>query len=162
MKNHFEIREIKKDDKRINFDFFIDGKALSKSLNISRFDLAYCDFDLDIIEIDIAKFPKYDRTKVNKNAVAQFLGNNEPCNQFDTNRMVLYRCHCGSDYCGVISFNLVKQDDVIVWKEITYEDDDFEYGKEIENSGIKPITELKFARREYELEFENYLKKYCV
>ncbi|WP_378174045.1 hypothetical protein [Aquimarina sp. SS2-1] len=162
MKNNFEIREVKKDDKKISFDFFIDGKALSELLNINRFDLAYCDFDLDILEMDTDKFPKYDRAKVNKNAVAQFLGINQPSNQFDTTRIVLYRCHCGSDYCGVISCNLVKQDDVIIWKGITYENDDFEYDKEIANSGIKPITELKFARREYELEFENYLEKYCA
>jgi len=162
MKNHLEIREVKKEYKKISFDFFINGKALSESLNISRFDAAYCDFDLDTIEVDKSKFPNYDRTKVNKNAVSQFLGNNQPCNQFETNRIVLYRCHCGCDYCGVISFNLDKQDDLIIWKEITYENDDFEYEKEIKNRGIKPITQLKFARREYELEFQNYLEKYCT
>ncbi|WP_299247474.1 hypothetical protein [uncultured Aquimarina sp.] len=161
MKNNFEIRAVKKEDKKISFDFFIDGKALTEWLNISRFDLAYSDFDLDILEVDTSKFPDYDRTKINKNAVAQFLGNKQPSNQFATNRIVLYRCHCGSDYCGVISCKLDKQDDLIVWKEITYENDDFEYKKEMENRGIQPIKELKFARKEYELEFENYLEKYC-
>ncbi|WP_298544984.1 hypothetical protein [uncultured Aquimarina sp.] len=161
MKNHFEIREVKKEDKKISFDFFIDGKALTEWLHIGRFDLAYSDFDLDILEVDTSKFPNYDRTKINKNTVAQFLGNKQPSNQFATNRIVLYRCHCGSDYCGVISFILDKQDDLITWKEITYENDDFEYDKEIENRGIQPIKELRFSRREYELEFENYLEKYC-
>ncbi len=162
MKNHFEIRAVKKEDKKISFDFFIDGKALSERLLINRFDVAYSDFDLDILEVDTSKFPDYDRTKINKNAVAQFLGNKQPSNQFATNRIVLYRCHCGSDYCGVISFILDKQDDLIVWKEITYENDDFEYKKEVENREIQPITELKFDRKKYELEFENYLKKYCA
>jgi len=162
MKNKFEIRAVKKEDKKINFDFFIDGRALSEWLHISRFDLAYSDFDLDILEIDTSKFPKYNRKKVNKNAVAQFLGNSQSSNQFDTNRIVVYRCHCGSDYCGVISFILDKQDDLVIWKEITYENDDFEYEKEIENRGIQPIKELKFSRKEYELEFENYLEKYCI
>ncbi|MDH7447597.1 hypothetical protein [Aquimarina sp. 2201CG14-23] len=162
MKNNFEIRAVKKEDKKISFDFFIDGKALTEWLNISRFDVAYSDFDLDILEVDTSKFPDYDRTKINKNAVAQFLGNKQPSNQFATNRIILYRCHCGSDYCGVISFILDKQDDLIVWKEITYENDDFEYEKEMENRGIQPIKELKFARKEYELEFESYLKKYCT
>ncbi len=161
MKNHFEIRVVKKDDKKISFDFFIDRKALSEWLNISRFDLSYCNFDLDTFEVDKSKFPNYDRTKVTKNAVIQFLGNNEPSNQFNTNRIVLYRCHCGSDYCGVISFKLDKQDDLIVWKEINHEGDDFEYEQEIKNRGIQPIKELKFDRKKYELEFENYLEKYC-
>ncbi|EZH75867.1 hypothetical protein ATO12_03495 [Aquimarina atlantica] len=162
MKNHFEIKEVKKDKERIYFDFFIDKKALSERLSINRFDLSYCDFDLDTFEVDKFKFPNYDRSKVNKNAVFQFLGNHKPLNQFKTNRIVLYRCHCGCDYCGVISFNLEKQDDLIVWKDITYEDDDFEYEEEMGNIGIKPIKELMFDRRAYELAFENYLKKYCA
>ena len=162
MKNHFEIRVIKKEEKKINFDFFIDRKALSEWLNIHRFDLSYCDFDLDILEVDTSKFPNYDRTKINKNAVSQFLGNDLPSNQFGTNRIVLYRCHCGSDYCGVISCNLDKQEDLIIWEEITYENDDFEDEKEIENRGIKSIKELKFDRKQYELEFEKYLEKYCT
>lgn len=162
MKNHFEIREVKKNDKKISFDFFIDGKALSELLNISRFDLAYCDFDLDILEVDTSKFPNYDRTTLNKNAVSWFLGNNQPDNQFGTNRIVLYRCHCGSDYCGVVSFMLDKRDDLVVWKDITYENDDFEDEKEIKSRGIQPITELRFDRKQYELEFENYIEKYCA
>lgn len=162
MKNQFRIKEVKKEDEKISFDFFIDGKALSECLNISRFDVAYCDFDLDTLKTDIAKFPNYDRTKINKNAVSQFLGNNPPSNQFETNRIVIYRCHCGCDYCGVISCKIDKQDDLIIWKEITYENDDFEYEQEIEDKEIKPIMELRFSRKEYELEFENYLEKYCT
>lgn len=175
MKNHFEIREIKKEEKRTSFDFFIDGKALSEWLNIKRFDLAFCDFDLDLVEVDKSKFPDYNRTKINKSAVSKFLGNNQPFNQFGTNRIVVYRCHCGSDYCGTISFLLERQNDLIIWQKITYENDDFEYEEraeykndvfnykaEVANRGIKPIKELKFDRREYELEFKNYLEKYCA
>ncbi|MEN7547355.1 hypothetical protein AAG747_05525 [Rapidithrix thailandica] len=176
MKNHFEIREVKKEDKRTSFDFFVDGKALSEWLNINRFDLAFCDFDLDLVEVDKSKFPNYNRTKINKKAASRFLGNDQPpFNQFETNRIVLYRCHCGVDYCGIISFLLEKQDDLIIWKEITYENEDFIYvenksyendgfncKEEIESKGLKPIKELRFDRSKYELEFKNYLNNYCA
>ncbi len=172
MKNHFEIRKVKIEEKRTDFDFFIDGKALSKLLNIDRFDLAFCDFDLDSFEVDKSKFPNYDRTKINQRAISRFLGNAQPpFNQFETNRIVLYRCHCGVDYCGIISFLLDKEEDLIIWKEITYENegfiyienksyenDDFNYKEEIESKGIKPIKEFRFDKNQYELEFEKYLK----
>lgn len=45
-----------------------------------------------------------------------------------------------------------------MWKDITYENDLFYNKEEIKDKGIEPITELKFDRREYELEFKNYLE----
>lgn len=158
-KQRFEIRVVKNNLKQIAFDFFVNGKQLSKKIGIDRFDMMYCDVDLDIIEVDKTKFPNYDRQQINKSAVAQFLGNSKPKNQFGTNRIVLYRDHSGSDYCGVISFCLEQEDDVVIWKNITYEDDDFETGKAIENKVIKPIKALKFNAKEYHLEFENYLQR---
>lgn len=163
MENQFQIRELKKEDKWIHLDFFIDDKPLSMLLNIDRFDLTYHDFDLDIIETVNEKFPDYDRRKNNRNASSWFLGNDEPMNQFGSNRIVLYRCHCGCDYCGVISFVLEKGNDHIIWKDITYENDDFEDEKDVlKRTGLKPISELKFDRKKYELEFEKYLEKYSA
>ncbi|WP_378184824.1 hypothetical protein ACE939_08470 [Aquimarina sp. W85] len=174
MINTFEIREVRKKEKRIDFDFFIDGKPLSNLLNINRFGLGYCDFDLDRFEVDKEMFPLYDRKKINTNSVLQFLGKIKPSNQFQTNRIVIYRCHCGCDYCGIISFRIEKENDFIIWKDITYENDDFLYkkgklyknddfkNKECENEEIEPIIELKFDKKEYELEFEKYLKEYCA
>ncbi|WP_378181161.1 hypothetical protein [Aquimarina sp. SS2-1] len=100
------------------FDIFVNQQQLSKKLGIDRFDMAYCDVDLDTFEVDTTKFPDYNRKQINTNAVSRFLGNSNPTNQFGTDRIVLYRCHCGSDYCGVISFRLEKQGDVILWKDI--------------------------------------------
>lgn len=70
-KNNFELRIINKEEKRVNFNFFVDGIALTQRLNIKRFDLAYCDFDLDFLEVDKCKFPNYDRKKINKVAVSR-------------------------------------------------------------------------------------------
>jgi len=167
MKNQLEIRTVKKKEDRIMFDFFIDGTPLSESLNINRFDLAYSDFDLDTLEVDKAKFPNYDRKEIIKNAVSCFLGNSKPMNQYGTNRIVLYRCHCGSDYCGMVSFTLRIENDIVVWENLNYEDDgDFENDDDLEEeligSGIKSIKELRFDRREYQLEFENHLVQYCA
>ncbi len=158
-KQRFEIRMVKSNNQQTAFDFFINGEQLSKKLGVNRFDMMYCDVDLDVFSTDKTKFPNYNRQQINTNAVSQFLGNSKPKNQFGTNRIILYRDHSGSDYCGVISFCLEQEDDVVIWKNITYEDDDFETGKAIENKVIKPIKELKFNAKEYHLEFENYLQR---
>jgi len=159
-KQKLEIKIIEKASDKIYFDFFINQKQLSKLLGIDRLDMAYYSFDLDYYEVDKERFPNYDRKKVVKNAVSCFLGNNKPMNQFGTNRIVLYRCHCGCDYCGVISFVLHVENDVIIWKDITYEDDDFEFEEELKRRDINSIKELKFDKREYLLEFETHKKKY--
>lgn len=161
MKNHLEIRALKTDEKSINFDFFIDRKPLSECLHIDRFDLAYCDFDLDIHQVDKDKLPNYNRKKINKDAVSCFLGHTKPMNQFGTDRIVIYRCHCGSDYCGVVSFTLRIEDELIIWENISYENE-LEYEEGQINLGIEPIKKLKFDRVMYELEFKEYLKKYCA
>lgn len=159
-KQQLEIKTIKNKPNKIYFDFFIDQKQLSKQVGINRFDMAYCDFDLDIIKTE---FPNYDRKKIIKNSISRFLGNSKPFNQFKTNRIVLYRCHCGCDYCGIISFTLHIEDDLIIWKNLNYEDDDgFKLGKELNSRGINSIEELKFDKREYRLEFEKHFEKYCV
>ncbi len=153
-KQQIEIKVVKHHSNNISFDFFINHQQLSKKLGINRFDMAYSDFDLDVFEVDTTKFPNYDRKKINTNAVSGFLGISKPINQFGTDRIVLYRCHCGSDYCGVISFALHKEDNSIIWKDISYEDD-------TENNEEIIIKELRFDSREYQLEFEQYLSKYC-
>jgi len=147
-KTQFQIKEIRGN----TFDFYINQKQLSRMINIDRFDMMYSDFDLDIIEKNEA------RNKINNNAIDTYLGNKKPMNQFGTDRQVLYRCHCGSDYCGCITTELIVTEHTITWKNIGFEDDD---GFTLENNerDIKSIRELKFNRIEYEHEFENYLQR---
>lgn len=46
-----------------------------------------------------------------------------PNNQLGSGRFILYRCHCGSAYCGVISCNIIVSDEHVRWLDIRYEDD---------------------------------------
>lgn len=121
--------------------------------------MAYCDFDLDIFQVDRSRFPHYDRKKINKRAVYVFLGKEKASNQFGSDRIVLYRCHCGCDYCGVISFELQIEADLIIWKDIRYEEED---GLGSLDRKINVIKELRFDRAAYQLEFEKYLKECLV
>lgn len=150
----FEIKLIKKHKAQHFFDFYIDDKPLSKKLKIDRFDLAYSNFDLDTLVIDKDKFPHYNRSIINKTAVSNFLGETKPMNQFRTNRIVIYRCHCGSDFCGVISFELLVKKNCVIWKNISYESDYLNNSSE----NIETLHQLVFNRNEYELAFKNYLK----
>lgn len=162
-KQQFEIRIVENTPNKISFDFFINQKQLSKQIGINRFDMAYCNFDLDSFEVDSTKFPNYDRKKIIKKTVSCFLGNHKPMNQFGTNRIVVYRCHCGCDYCGVISYTLHIEDDVVIWKNINYEDDnDFESEEALNENEIHAIKELRFDTREYQEAFKKHVNTYCI
>ncbi len=157
MKNQLKIKQVKTKENVIWFDFFVDGKQLSQLLNIDRFDMMYSSFDLDIFYVDKIKFPYHNTKEIIDTKVSVFLGYKEPENQFGTNRIPLYRCHCGSDYCGVISFLLEKKEDVIIWKDIRYEDDSFEDVLDIEDRKINTIKMLKFDSIAYQAQFVEYL-----
>ena len=55
--------------------------------------------------------------------IRQLRGVNPATNQFDTSRFVLYRCHCGDDYCGIISCRIERDGDVVRWNDVRYEAD---------------------------------------
>lgn len=152
-KQILELKVVEENQESIRFNFFVNQIPLSQSLGIERFELAYCDFDFDIL-----KATNHNRKVINKNSVARFLGDIEPENQFGTNRVVLYRCHCGCDYCGVVSFELEVQDNTVVWKDIRYETDDFDYELGLDKGGVKPIAALRFNKIEYTDEFKKYLR----
>ncbi len=153
-----------------HFDFFIDGTSLSTLLNIDRFDLSFSDFDLDIPFIDQSKFPDYnpkERIEFINQKVLEFTGKKKPQNQLNTNSIVLYRCHCGCDYCGIISFELSINEKEVIWRNIGYEMD-----KEPDNNdaiieerkleieqGIQRIEMLAFDRSLYELEFGDFFNR---
>ena len=146
-KNKFEIKEIENKNGIQRFDFFIDNMQLSKKLNIDISSLGYSDFDLNT-------YSNINRTNTNTYMAHACLGKSKAINQFGTDRIVLYRCHCGCDYCGIISLLLQITPNEYIWKDIRHEDDE---GWE-DNETINTINKLQFHRTEYELEWENYLE----
>lgn len=156
--NKFDINIIQKTEDSICSDFFIDDVQLSKYMGFDRLsDLAFSSFDLDNIVVDREKFPNYNRKDIIDNKIDEFTGMKMPFNQFGTKRIVLYRCHCGCDYCGVISCELNMDRDFVYWKDVRYEtedDDEQEYTKRIEI--------LKFEKENYFQIFKEYKKLYCI
>jgi len=139
--NSFEIKIIQKSERGVNFDFFIDKIQLSELLGFERLEnMEFCNFDLDS-----------NRKKVIERSIKGFLGTEPPFNQFETERIVLYRCHCGCDYCGVISCKIRIEEEFVFWEDLRYENDDKE-----EHEYVKMIDILKFKRKEYFDAFTNY------
>ena len=158
------IKEIKSQTPGIRFDFFIDGQPLSTMLGIDRLNLAYCRFGLDIFDIDAERFPNHPpRKMVVTDNVAVFLGQSPPINQFGTHRVVLYGCHCGSDYCGIISFTLDCSHGTIKWKNVGYEDDDGHEGLTEYHAPtvVNNIACLEFDRVAYTKLFDQFVMNYC-
>ncbi len=110
-------------------EFSINGSPLSSLLGIARgLGSSECNFDIEELS---ARQPS--------------------SNQFGTGRVVLYRCHCGSDYCGVVSCGIVDRGDSIEWRNISFEDD-----SGIHTSGhsavwpnLLPIEKLVFDKEAY-------------
>lgn len=158
MSNRLEINSIEQKNDDYKFDFFIDGIQLDKILGINRLtDTRFCEFDLDIFKSDKSKFPDYDRKTVIRNKINEFIGKEKAFNQFQTERIVLYRCHCGCDYCGIISFEIEFNDDYIFWKDIRFELDD-----ESQTNDVKSIEILQFSRKQYFEEFNEFMNKYSI
>lgn len=105
-------------------EFIIDGIALSEYFS---FKVNRPWFGATFMELDNAAWT---------NELNMFLGKTEANNQFNSNRFVLYRCHCGCDYCGVISCVIEKKHDVVYWKDIYFETDD----TEVEGNVISQYT----------------------
>lgn len=132
------------------FEFLIDDRPLSGLLGINR-DLGFFATELD------APPP------LRGHGLALLLGLAEPGNQFGSGRLVLYRCHCGSDYCGVISCRLRVEDDHVIWQDVTFEDDDGPAsGHNAASSSVPRLTHvprLLFERRQYEQALERHFAR---
>lgn len=121
-------------------DFEVNGLSLSGLYNLNAWFGNTCfDYDGEFKQLEIGAL----------------LGKGEPSNQFGSGRFILFRCHCGCDYCGVISCSIERKGDTITWRDIGYENDsdDIEYPKRIEA--------YSFRIAEYEAEVSRYLKE-CV
>jgi hypothetical protein len=73
-------------------------------------------------------------------------GNLAPSNQFDNARLVLYRCHCGNDLCGVISCEIERNGNKVIWRDIREETDQ----DSLPDYDAEPITEFVFDTLQYD------------
>jgi hypothetical protein len=83
----------------------------------------------------------------------ELLGRRPASNQYGSGRLVLYRCHCGCDYCGVVSCWLEREGELVIWRDVRFEDD-------AEDAPIAPviIERLTFPAADYEAAIERYVE----
>lgn len=99
-------------------------------------------------------------------------------NQLGSGRLVLYRCHCGDDNCGVISCRIERSEDRVRWSDVRFEQDPFweaaeddderqeqDEQEEEEESGEEAplrrdlvIPEFLFATQAYDRVIETFVK----
>lgn len=153
--NKLEICVVEENERYTSFDFYIDGQALSTMVGVDKSeDMDFSDCDLDFVVVDREQFPDYNRAAINSRFAEQLLGVIPPLNQFGTERIVLYRYHCGCDYCGTISFYLRIEEELIYWEDIRFENE-----TEFDNLDLNKISSLKFDKKHYRKEIERYLEK---
>lgn len=128
-------------------DFIIDGIGLGQKFHFEAsrpwFGRTYFEADHEAHEI----------------LISELCGKRLPKNQFGTNRLVLYLCHCGCDFCGVISCEILRYDNLVVWRDIRYETDIEDGDDEEEPICDIVITELRFRANDYDREIKRYLKE---
>lgn len=118
-------------------EFFIDDQPLIELLGECR-DLGNCDNDLNNGLVSAHSY------------ILQLLGQVSKSNQFGSNRLVLYRCHCGCDYCGIFSTEIAFEEQTVQWNMIAWEDED---NQTVFDSAIH----LSFSKPQY----INTIEQYC-
>ncbi len=117
-------------------EYMIDGRPLCELLNLTR-DFSTCGTGID-----------------GGHDIDAFLGDRPASNQFGSGRLVLYRCHCGCDYCGVVSCALEIEDHKVTWSKIAFETDNASGtllgdGRDILGSSLITIARIEFGHRQY-------------
>ena len=126
-------------------EFMIDGRALSDLLGIAR--------DLGNSECDLDPLFQSHQPQISQQAVLALQARAPARNGLGSQRVVLYRCHCGSDDCGVISAQIQDSGDCIEWRDV---------GLETEGDGTAADTDsprlpgLVFAKDAYIAELERF------
>jgi hypothetical protein len=98
------------------WDFLVDGRPLAERLGVSRGGRALCGSPLERAGDDRCRAAMDDYAR-------QLTGAAPGRNQFGSGRVVLYGCHCGCDYCGVISARVERSGGVVRWLDVGYEDE---------------------------------------
>lgn len=82
-----------------------------------------------------------------------------PENELESGRLVLYRCHCGCDLCGVISCEVQRKGGRVYWRDVRREEDLEPDEMDAEDSEIDPVVipELVFDAPQYDQVLDAYL-----
>ena len=115
-------------------EYVVDGVDLSIRLGIA---------DLDVLAICTRLTPLELSYRAR-----ELRGLAKPGNQFGSGRLVLYGCHCGCDYCGVISCIAKRENGMVVWSDIRGE----EFCKE-----ITPVAKLAFSAEQVDSALESLI-----
>jgi hypothetical protein len=113
-------------------EFLINDIPLSVLLKFER-GLNNCGCDLDPATRKVSP-------GVHDRFLSILSGTHEPVNQFGSRRTVLYRCHCGSDYCGVVSCDVNVSADKVDWSNV---------GVETDNNSIEGNLFFRFDKKQY-------------
>lgn len=124
-------------------EIFIDERPLAQWLGIAR-DLGNADSDLEV--------PR--PPALAERGLAAFLGLQPAHNQLGSTRLVLYRCHCGSDYCGVVSCVLELREDRVAWRQVAPEYDGG-FAPAADAAGVGPL-DFVFDYGQYRRELERH------
>ncbi len=128
-------------DPHMQTDYIIDGASMGVAL---RFESARPWFGQTCFEYDDA---------VRDEMILQLRGLAPCLNQFGTDRFVLYRCHCGDDYCGTISCIIERGNDTIRWRDVRREND---VGPDSEAEAPGPIPLFEFDLTAYDAAIAAY------
>jgi hypothetical protein len=123
-------------------DFLIDGRPLAEYLGVSRLGLDLCGSPLSG-----AGYSRY--RAFHADYARQLTGATPADNQFCSGRVVLYGCHCGCDYCGVISARVERSGAVVRWLDIGFEDE----------RGARGTTAFAFRTRQAAAAVAGFLRR---
>jgi hypothetical protein len=91
-------------------DFVIDDEPLGRSLDLWTERPWFGRTGFDDTDENIGIF------------MQELVGARPARNQWGTNRLVLFRCHCGCDYCGIVSCDAAADEKFIRWRDIRGEE----------------------------------------
>lgn len=95
----------------------------------------------------------FDGNPPNAQRIAEFLGDVPATNQLGSGRLVLYGCHCGCDYCGVISCRLRRENGRVYWEDIHAEE------FEVDDTVMTTMPQLVFDEKQYREAVANFLRQ---
>ncbi|MCG7532044.1 hypothetical protein MHM98_11925 [Psychrobium sp. MM17-31] len=139
----YQIDGVEQEALHYQSEFIVDGIGLSQLYNFEE------------------SRPWFGQTEFESttNHKAELKGLELPNNQLNNGRFVLYRCHCGCDYCGVISCKIIRTETSVKWTDIYFGDEDGRFEGEASDSVLINLTEFEFDINEYDRVIDEFLIK---
>ncbi len=140
----YQINGVEQESPHHQSEFIVDGVGLSKLYNFeeSRPWFGQTEFESTVDQIAALK------------------GLESPNNQLNNGRFVLYRCHCGCDYCGVISCKISRTETSVKWTDIYFGDQDGRFEDDESDCILINVTEFEFNIKEYDRVINEFCKQY--